>query len=33
MALDMAEHRMADGRLAERTRHGDVLCVIEILAE
>ena len=31
MALDMAEHRMTDRRLAELARHGDMLCVIEIL--
>ena len=32
MALDMAEHGMADGRLAELARHRHVLRVIEMLS-
>ena len=31
VTLDMAEHRVADGGLAELACHGDVLCVVEIL--
>ena len=32
IALDVAEHRMPDGRLAELARHRDMLSVIEVLA-
>src|SRR6516162_10157183 len=31
MVLEVAEHRMTDRWLAELTRHGDMLCVTQIL--